>query len=333
MSKRSGISEFDLIENYFTGMTSKRGDVVLGIGDDAALLRPPQGTDLAVSVDTLVAGVHFFPDVSPLDLGHKVLAVNLSDLAAMGAEPAWVTLALTLPEVDDFWLSEFCRGFNELAADYDLQLVGGDTTSGPLSVTVQVQGLLPMGEGLTRSGAQVGDDIYVTATLGDAALALSYKRQEIEREDLPLLLQRLDRPIPRVEVGLALRDYANSAIDISDGLAADLGHILKASQVGAKVELDKIPLSPPVSSTIQALQDWSIAIAGGDDYELCFTLPPDHRDRIAAISRQTGVALTRIGVIEAQTDLHFLLPDGSLLIPEHIGYNHFSRPHASDGSD
>jgi thiamine-monophosphate kinase len=324
MSKGSDISEFDLIENYFTDMTSTRGDVVLGIGDDAALLRPPQGRDLALSVDTLVAGVHFFPDVSPLDLGHKVLAVNLSDLAAMGAEPAWATLALTLPEVDDLWLREFSRGFRELAAHYDLQLVGGDTTFGPLSITVQVQGLLPMGKALTRSGAQVGDDIYVTATLGDAALALSYMRDEDDRGDLQQILHRLERPIPRVEVGLALRDYASSAIDISDGLAADLGHILQASQVGATVELDRIPLSPPVSAAIQVSQDWSIAIAGGDDYELCFTLPPVHRDRVAAISRQTGVVMSRIGVIEAQTDLRFLLPDGSRLTPEHIGYDHFS---------
>jgi thiamine-monophosphate kinase len=326
MTKRSKISEFDLINHFFSSMTSKRGDVVLGIGDDAALLRVPQGKDLVVSVDTMVAGVHFFPDVSALNLGHKVLAVNLSDLAAMGAEPAWATLALTLPGIDYDWVSEFCRGFSALASDYGLQLVGGDTTSGPLSVTVQIQGLLPMGKGLTRSGAQVGDDIYVTATLGDAALALSCMRAKDQRADLVQLLERLERPIPRVEVGLALRDIASSAIDISDGLAADLGHILQASQVGAKVELDKIPLSPPVSAAIQQSRDWSIAIAGGDDYELCFTLPPLHRDRIAAIAQQTGVAVTPIGVIEAQTGLRFLLPDGSLLTPEYIGYEHFSSP-------
>jgi thiamine-monophosphate kinase len=325
MTKRGDISEFDLINQFFSGMTSQRGDVVLGIGDDAALLRVPQGMDLAVSVDTLVAGVHFFPEVSALDLGHKVLAVNLSDLAAMGAEPAWATLALTLPDIDDLWISEFCRGFSELASDYGLQLVGGDTTSGPLSITVQVQGLVPVGKGLTRSGAQVGDDIYVTATLGDAALALSCMREKSQRDDLAQLLKRLERPIPRVEVGLALRDIASSAIDISDGLAADLGHILQASRVGAKVELEKIPLSPAVNATIRQSKDWSIAIAGGDDYELCFTLPPVHRDRIAAISRQTGVAVTCIGVIDAQTDLRFFLPDGSLFTPEFIGYEHFSR--------
>ncbi|MEW8028914.1 MAG: thiamine-phosphate kinase [Candidatus Thiodiazotropha sp.] len=325
MSKRRDISEFDLINDYFADMTSPRGDVALGIGDDAALLRVPQGKDLAVSVDTLVAGVHFFHDVSPVDLGHKVLAVNLSDLAAMGAEPAWATLAVTLPGIDDLWISEFCRGFSELAAHYNLQLVGGDTTSGPLSITVQVQGLLPMGKGLTRSGARVGDDIYVTGTLGDAALALVCKREGGNREEMQHLLQRLERPLPRVEAGIALRGFASSAIDISDGLAADLGHVLKSSGVGARVELDRIPLSPSVRASLRESKDWSIVIAGGDDYELCFTLPSVHRDRVAAIARRTGVAMTRIGVIEAQSDLHCLLPDGSLWSPARTGYEHFSR--------
>ncbi|MES9829740.1 MAG: thiamine-phosphate kinase [Candidatus Thiodiazotropha sp.] len=330
MRKRSDISEFDLINDYFACMTAQREDVALGIGDDAALLRVPQGMELAVSVDTLVAGVHFFPDISPSDLGHKVLAVNLSDLAAMGAEPAWATLALTLPGVDGLWISEFCRGFSELAAHYDLQLVGGDTTSGPLSITVQVQGLLPMGEGLTRSGAQVGDDIYVTGTLGDAALALVCKRDGDDRQGMPQLLERLDRPIPRVEAGIALRGFASSVIDISDGLAADLGHILQSSGVGASVDLDRIPLSPPVTASLKKTNDWSLIIAGGDDYELCFTLPPVHRDQVASISRRIGVTMTRVGVIDAQTDLRCLLPDGSLWSPEHTGYEHFSR---SDGDN
>ncbi|MES9972463.1 MAG: thiamine-phosphate kinase [Candidatus Thiodiazotropha sp.] len=214
MSKRRPISEFDLINDYFAGMTPKRGDVVLGVGDDAALLRVPQGMDLAVSMDTLVAGVHFFPDTSPVNLGHKTLAVNLSDLAAMGAEPAWATLALTLPEVDEDWLREFCRGFAELAGRYKLQLVGGDTTSGPLSITVQVHGLLPEGTGITRGGARVGDEIYVTGTLGDAAMALSRQHEWAGKQDLQRLGGRLEWPIPRVEAGLALRGLASSAIDI-----------------------------------------------------------------------------------------------------------------------
>jgi thiamine-monophosphate kinase len=320
------ISEFDLIDNYFSGITPKREDVVLGIGDDAALLRVPQGMDLAVSIDTLVAGVHFFPDISPADLGHKVLAVNLSDLAAMGAEPAWATLALTLPEVDDHWIGEFCRGFSELATYHDLELIGGDTTSGPLSITVQVHGLLPTTKGLRRGGGQVGDDIYVTGTLGDAALALEGRRKGVDREDLQPLLRRLERPTPRVEAGLALRDIASSAVDVSDGLVADLGHILTASGVGARLELDKLPLSSAVTSALRGGEDWSIVIAGGDDYELCFTLPARHRSRVEAISRELGVKMTRIGIIEEQSGLRCYLPDGSPWMPKHAGYEHFSKP-------
>jgi thiamine-monophosphate kinase len=319
------ISEFDLIDNYFTGVTPIREDVVLGIGDDAALLRLPQGKDLAVSIDTLVAGVHFFPDISPADLGHKVLAVNLSDLAAMGAEPAWATLALTLPVIDDQWIGEFCRGFGELATCHNLQLIGGDTTSGPLSITVQAHGLLPTGKGLTRGGAQVGDDIYVTGTLGDAALALQGMEKGAIREDLQPLVQRLERPTPRVEAGLALRDIASSAVDVSDGLAADLGHILKASGVGARLELDKLPLSSAVNAAIQGREDWSMVIAGGDDYELCFTLPVRYRSQVEAIAWECGVSMTRIGMIEEQTKLRCYLTDGSLWIAKHAGYDHFSK--------
>ncbi|MES9945979.1 MAG: thiamine-phosphate kinase [Candidatus Thiodiazotropha sp.] len=324
MSKRHPIAEFDLINDYFADMTSQRGDVVLGVGDDAALLRVPQGMDLAVSVDTLVAGVHFFPDISPVNLGYKALAVNLSDLAAMGAEPAWATLALTLPEVDDFWLREFCRGFAELAGQYELQLVGGDTTSGPLSITVQVHGLLPMGKGLTRGGARVGDEIYVTGTLGDAAMALDCKHAWADRSDLLPLIARLERPTPRVEAGLALRGLASSAIDISDGLLADLGHILQSSGVGASLELDKIPLSSPIAANLQGGEEWGIIIAGGDDYELCFTLPAEHRDQVAAISRRSGVNMTPIGIIEAQRGLRCLQGDGSLWTTGRTGYEHFS---------
>lgn len=325
MSKRHPIAEFDLINDYFTDMTSQRGDVVLGVGDDAALLRVPQGMDLAVSVDTLVAGVHFFPDIPPVNLGYKALAVNLSDLAAMGAEPAWATLALTLPEVDDFWLREFCRGFAELAGQHELQLVGGDTTSGPLSITVQVHGLLPMGKGLTRGGARVGDEIYVTGTLGDAAMALDCKHAWAGRSDLQPLIERLERPTPRVAAGLALRGLASSAIDISDGLLADLGHILQSSGVGARLELDKIPLSSLVATNLQGGEEWGIIIAGGDDYELCFTLPAEHRDQVAAISQRTGINMTPIGIIEAQRELRCFHADGSLWTSERTGYEHFSN--------
>jgi thiamine-monophosphate kinase len=325
MSDRDKISEFELIDDYFTAITGQRRDVLLGIGDDAALLRVPHGMDLAVSVDTLVSGVHFFSDIPPADLGYKALAVNLSDLAAMGAEPAWATLALTLPRIDETWIGGFCSGFTELATRFGVQLVGGDTTSGPLSVTVQVQGLIPAGEGLRRSGARAGDDIYVTGTLGDAALALGYKVEGVvDWSDMEQLRMSLDRPFPRVEAGLELRRFATSAIDISDGLAADLGHILQASGVGASLRLDTIPMSPLVAKRCREKDDWSTAVAGGDDYELCFTLSPEYRDRVAEISKRAGVAMTRIGAIEERKGLRLLLRDGSLWVPERSGYEHFS---------
>ncbi|MES9993595.1 MAG: thiamine-phosphate kinase [Candidatus Thiodiazotropha sp.] len=325
MSKDNTIAEFDLINNYFSGMTQQRRDVLLGVGDDAALIRVPKGMDLAVSVDTLVAGVHFFAEIPPADLGYKVLAVNLSDLAAMGAEPAWATLALTLPKIDDQWIRGFCSGFTELATGYDLQLVGGDTTAGPLSITVQVHGLIPAGQGLRRSGARVGDDIYVTGSLGDAALALRCKRQGMDdREALEQLRMSLDRPIPRVEAGLALRGIATSAIDISDGLVADLGHILKASEVGASISLESIPVSPSVAAARQEDGDWSMVVAEGDDYELCFTMPSDQRDQLATIAKRAAVKITRIGVVEEGTGLRCLQRDGSLWQAEHAGFEHFS---------
>lgn len=326
MSKGNNIAEFDLINDYFRGMTQQRHDVLLGIGDDAALIRVPKGMDLALSVDTLVAGVHFFPEIPPADLGYKVLAVNLSDLAAMGAEPAWVTLALTIPQIDDLWIAGFCSGFTELATRFDLQLVGGDTTAGPLSITVQVQGLIPAGEGLRRSGAGAGDDIYVTGSLGDAALALRCKQRGADdREDMEQLRMRLDRPVPRVEAGIALRGVASSAIDISDGLVADLGHILRSSGVGARVTLDSLPISPAVAAMLEESGDWSMVVAGGDDYELCFTIPPDRKDQLAAIAKQTGVTLTRIGVVEEGVGLRCLRGDGSIWQPEHGGFEHFSN--------
>ncbi|MEW8507971.1 MAG: thiamine-phosphate kinase [Candidatus Thiodiazotropha sp.] len=325
MSKDNSIAEFDLISKYFSGMTQKRHDVLLGVGDDAALIRVPKGMDMAVSVDTMVAGVHFLPEISPADLGYKVLAVNLSDLAAMGAEPAWATLALTLPEIDDQWIRGFCSGFTELATRFDLQLVGGDTTAGPLSVTVQVQGLIPAGEGLRRSGARAGDAIYVTGSLGGAALALRCKQQGVDDgEVMDRLRMRLDRPVPRVEAGLALRGIASSAIDVSDGLAADLGHILKSSGVGASVDLGALPLSQPVADALRESGDWSLVVAGGDDYELCFTMPPDQQDQLTRLVKRAGVTMTRIGVVEEGEGLRCLRQDGSLWHSEHAGFEHFS---------
>ena len=297
----------------------------MGIGDDAALMRVPSGMILATSVDTLVSGVHFLADVSAEALGHKALAVNLSDLAAMGADPAWVTLALTLPEANESWLHGFCRGFAELAGRYGVQLVGGDTTRGPLSVTVQAQGFLPQNAGLRRDGARVGDDIYVTGTLGDAALALSWLNgARPGLTDPQALIQRLERPEPRVAAGRAMRHMAHSAIDLSDGLLADLGHVLASSGVGARLELDRIPLSPPVAASLRERGDWSLVVSGGDDYELCLTLPQSRREKVAEIAATLDLPITRIGSIEQQPGLLCFDKDGLPWSPPRFGYDHFA---------
>lgn len=318
-------AEFALINHYFKKLTDSRDDVVVGIGDDAALLRVADGMLLAVSMDTLVSGVHFFEDVSPEALGHKALAVNLSDLAAMGAEPAWATLALTLPEVNESWVSAFCRGFAGLAKQYGVQLVGGDTTRGPLSVTVQVHGFVPQPLSMRRDGAQVGDDIYLTGSLGDAALALKLlKTDRSALAELPMLQKRLERPQPRVEAALALRHLAHSAIDLSDGLLADLGHILKLSGVGATLELARIPLSSEVAAEVATQKDWRFIVAGGDDYELCVTLPETARAEVAKIAADLDLNITRIGQIEAQPGLRCLDNCSRDWQPPQLGFDHFA---------
>ncbi len=319
------LGEFELIHSYFSSLGGRRSDVRLGIGDDCALLSVPQGMQLAVTMDTLVSGVHFLPDVDPEALGHKALAVNLSDLAAMGAEPAWFSLALTLPDSDSRWLADFSRGMGRLAAAHAVQLIGGDTTRGPLSITIQAQGFLPTGQGLLRSGAEVGDLIYVTGALGDAGLALSYLQQGLPAGELdPGLIRRLERPEPRLGAGMHLREIATSAIDISDGLLADLGHILQASGVGAEIYLDKIPLSAQVRAAIQAQPDWSIPLASGDDYELCFTLPPSSAEKMSELSARLNLAITCIGKIISKSGLICWLDENTLWKPTESGYDHFS---------
>ncbi len=325
-------SEFDLIRRHFAGMTPPRADVSLGIGDDAALVAPPPGQQLAISVDTLVSGVHFLPSVSPLALGHKALAVNLSDLAAMGAEPAWATLALTLPEPDEAWLNGFAKGFAALARRFGVALIGGDTTRGPLSLTVQVQGFVPAGQALRRSGARAGDDIYVTGCLGDAALCLKQLQSAVPPPAIPdSLRQRLESPQPRVAAGMALRQRATSAIDISDGLLADLGHILEASAVGATLFLERLPLSSAFRDWFAASGDWSPALAGGDDYELCFTLPPAGEPEMAGLAAELGLEINRIGSIERSPGLRVLQPDGRAWSGAGRGFDHFAGGSADAG--
>jgi len=318
------LSEFQLIHDYFSAC-GRRSDVLLGVGDDCALLRPPAGMDLAVTTDTLVERVHFLPDADPASLGHKSLAVSLSDLAAMGARPAWVTLALTLPESDPGWLESFARGFAALAGEFGVQLVGGDTTRGPRSMTVQALGLCEPGRALTRAGARPGDHIYVTGTLGDAGLALRAARgQPLDARWLAGLQERLDRPTPRVAMGLALRGLARAAIDISDGLVADLGHILESSGVGGRLELACLPLAEPVSRYLAETADWGLPLSAGDDYELCFTLPPGLGDRAESLAVAAGCRVTWVGEIEAEPGLRCRLPDGSLLARMPQGFDHFA---------
>lgn len=317
------MSEFDLIRDHFARLGARREDVVLGVGDDCALLRVPPGRELAVSIDTLVSGVHFLPDCDPEGLGHKSLAAGLSDLAAMGAEPAWATLALTLPAADDAWVGAFARGLAALAVDHRLALVGGDITRGPLTVSVQVHGFVPAGEGVRRSGARPGDLVCVSGTLGDAALALAL----IEAGGpVPEALRgRLERPTPRVALGLALRGLASAMIDLSDGLAADLGHILEASgNPGAEVRLGDLPLSDAVARRVREVGDWTLAAAGGDDYELCFTVPPHRGAGIADAAAAAHCVVAVIGAITATPGLRFLRPDGGVWRPRHSGYVHFA---------
>jgi thiamine-monophosphate kinase len=299
------LSEFALIKSHFTTLTQQRGDVIIGIGDDCAVLKCPPGKQLAVSIDTLVEGIHFFPDVPPKSLGHKALAVSLSDLAAMGAEPAWFTLALTLPKVDETWLTAFSSGLAELAKDHNIQLVGGDTTRGPLAISIQVHGFVDPHTTLTRTGARPGDLIFVTGTLGDAGAALKLALNEVNNErleetDRQYLFDRLQMPAPRLNIADSIKSIATSAIDISDGLLADLGHILEGSQVGAEVDVSLLPLSQALKQFDKAFVKVS-ALSAGDDYELCFTVSPDDVATLLALD----LPVTQIGQITERKELFF----------------------------
>ncbi|MFZ1643828.1 MAG: thiamine-phosphate kinase [Candidatus Contendobacter sp.] len=319
-------SEFSLIDRYFAAHGPRRPDVALGIGDDCALLIPPAGQYLVVTLDTLVAEVHFFAATDPEGLGHKVLAVNLSDLAAMGATPAWATLALTLPKADEDWLGRFCRGLFALADRYGVQLVGGDTTHGPtMVITLQAHGFAPPGLALRRDGAKPGDGIYVTGTPGDAGLALAaaFGKVAIASEYSIYVQQRLERPEPRVTQGLALRGIASAAIDISDGLAQDLGHILERGGIGARLDIERLPLSLALTASLDRDTAIVTALASGDDYELCFTVPPDRVARLEAAAANWDCHCTRIGVIETEPGLRLVRADGAAFHLERLGYDHF----------
>ncbi|MEH8020383.1 thiamine-phosphate kinase [Rheinheimera metallidurans] len=293
------MDEFELISRYFSNCGAKRHDTGIGVGDDAAVLQVRDGCDLVITTDTMVAGTHFFPDADPRALGHKLVAVNVSDIAAMGAEPAWLSLAITLPSIDEAWLSAFAAGLHETAEYYNCQLVGGDTTRGPMSLTMVAKGIVPRGKAITRSGAKVGDYIYVTGTLGDAALGLKLCQglHEVSKKHQTHILQRFHFPSARVALGQALRNIASSAMDLSDGLYSDIQHILKRSGVGASIDVSRLPLSQAVKDSCDNATAMQLALSGGEDYELLFTVPEAKRGSLDVLLSPYGIAITCIGRI------------------------------------
>ncbi|OGS93981.1 MAG: thiamine-phosphate kinase [Gallionellales bacterium RIFCSPLOWO2_02_FULL_57_47] len=335
------MSEFDLIRRYFTRATP---GALLGVGDDAALLQASDGNVLAVSCDMLVSGTHFFADADPYLLGHKTLAVNLSDMAAMGAAPRWATLAIALPGADEAWLEKFSAGFFALAQQHGVELIGGDTTRGPLNLCVTIIGEVPAAQALRRSGAQIGDEIWVSGSLGDAALALAHLHglTVLSVAEFDACAAALHQPQPRVALGKALRGIASSAIDISDGLLADLGHILDASQAGARLDFAALPVSPVMRGQVTGarascpqisgqdarapannLLGKQCVLSGGDDYELCFTAPAMRHAEILKIGAGLELPLTPIGEIVAGRGCIVHDASGNPVKPESSGYDHF----------
>lgn len=319
------MKEFDLIKYYFQEQMITRRDVTLGIGDDCAIITPIEKQNIAITTDTLVSGVHFPENTPARAIGHKAVAVNLSDLAAMGAEPAWISLALTLPSVDEDWLKEFSAGVFELCEYCNVQLIGGDTTQGPLSITVTAQGYTPPEKHITRSGAKPGDWIYVTGNIGDAALGLLVAQGKIDLsgEEKEQALNKLNFPKPRVLIGQMLRDYASSALDVSDGLLADLGHICESSNVGANIILNAVPVSSVMERALgeKAIE---VAINGGDDYELVFTVSETNKVAMETSLAQIGVPVTCIGQINHTNKLTTTLNENPVQIKP-SGFQHFTN--------
>lgn len=322
-------SEFELIRRHFTRPTDHTD---LAVGDDAALIRVGPGMQLSVSCDMLVSGTHFFADADPGSLGWKALAVNLSDLAAMGARPRWAVLALALPAVDEAWIRAFAEGLHACATRFGVDLVGGDTTRGPLNLCVTVMGEVPAGSAITRAGARSGNDLWITGAPGRAALGLACLRDALM---LPsggraVCVDALHRPMPRVDIGQRLRGVASAMLDVSDGLLGDLGHILECSGVGATVDVARLPLTPLLDCGADRVPALDALLSGGDDYELLFTAAPTQRPRIEALSAETMLPITRIGSIGAEAGkLMLRTADGRLSRPSRLGYDHF-RDHATD---
>ncbi len=325
------MKEFELINSYFAERGPKRKDVILGVGDDAALTKVPEDNLLVVATDTMVEGVHFFKDAPAKSIGHKSLAVNLSDFAAMGAEPAWASIAITMPEVDETWVKEFTDGLFEIAEYYNVQIIGGDTTQGPLTITVSIKGFIREEKALLRSGAKTGDWIYVTGQLGDAALTVANKlgQVDINPNFAALSEQKFNYPTARIAAGHVLRHAATSAIDISDGLVQDLTHILKASEVSAELWLEDLPISPSVTSMLPEDKATELALIGGEDYELLFTVPEEKKAYLEQNATAMGVEFNCIGQIRSAgtTDAEIvLLRNGEVVpMPTKRGFQHFGN--------
>jgi thiamine-monophosphate kinase len=329
------MSEFDLIRQHFIRTTHHTN---LGVGDDAALLSLSAGMELAISADMLVAGTHFFADADPFKLGWKSLAVNVSDMAAMGASPKWATLAIALPHNDSAWLSQFSDGFFSCAHIFNIDLIGGDTTRGPLTISIQIMGEVPHGCAIKRSSAKINDEIWISGVLGDAALALAHMQDKVKlsESEFANCAKSLHTPQPRVALGLALRGIANSAIDISDGLLADLGHILDASKLGAEIQLQALPksevlshyLANPLGFASTLNSDYPLAqkmlLAGGDDYELCFTAPAEKHDEIIALGERLDLKLTKIGHITQGNGLIVRGINNEAISIKETGFDHFN---------
>lgn len=318
-------TEFNIIDKYFT-RPSQNAD--LGVGDDAALIQISAGHQLAISTDMSVAGTHFLENCPAYFVGWKSLAVNVSDMAAMGATPKWATLAIALPNTDEAWVAEFSRGFFACADAFGISLIGGDTTRGPLNISVQIMGEVPVGKALRRDGAKAGDEIWVSGTLGEAALGLAQLQNKLSENALSeaekkICIDALQAPQPRVALGLALQDIANSAIDISDGLLADLGHVLERSKLGANLYWEQIPHVNIINSIdVKKLQ--SLSLAGGDDYELCFTAPASEHDLILEIGKKLNLSLSAIGETTQETKLNIYDKNHQLIELKSTGYDHFS---------
>lgn len=316
-------TEFELIDRFFS---HRAPDVLLGVGDDAALITPSPGHDLVVTTDTIASGIHFMPDVEPRSLGCKALAVNLSDLAAMGARPRWALLAITVPKADEAWFSAFSEGFYELARRHDVSLIGGDTTRGPLAITVTALGEVASGRALRRDGARVGDELWVSGQIGSAALAMRHIRGDVrlKGKGLETCMARLEAPIPRVELGKELSNVASSAIDVSDGLVADAGHICAASGVAIEITYADVPSISDVAHLKGDRVVRDAMLAGGDDYELLFTIAAGEARQMDSISARLGLALTRIGRVVAGEGVHVLDDSGEVIAVDIGGYEHFA---------